>query len=153
MGGILQGDLGSFSLDFTLFMRDSWGPPSSPSYHHKSVCSHGLFCKGGGTVNLHGSQLQQKTMNPGSLFSLSRTDVHQISSRFNLWSWLFHQNSRSAEKPLPTCPLCINQGKKQILRGRGNRLHVMMATEKQEWHLTAICRLGPVLTVVIFRNV
>lgn len=151
--GILQGDLESFLVDFTLFLRDSWCPPSSPSYHHKSVCSHRLCCKGGGTVNLHRSQVQQKTMNPGSLFSLSRTDVHLISSRFNLRSWLFHQNSQRPAKPLLTCPLCLNQGKKQVLRGRGNRWHVMMATEKQEWYLTALCGPGPVLTMVIFRNI
>ena len=53
-------------------------------------------------MNLHGSQVQQKTMNPGSLFSLYRTDVRQISCRFNVWSWLFHQNGQRAEKPLPT---------------------------------------------------
>lgn len=151
--GIIQGDLGSFSIGFTLPMRDSWGPPSSPFYHLKSVCSHRICCKGGGTMNLHGSQVQQKTMNPGSLFSLARTDVHQISTRFNLWSWLFHQNSQRAEKPFLTLPLCLKQGKKQILSGRGNRLHMMMATEKQECYLTAIFGPGPVLTVVIFRNI
>lgn len=52
--------------------------------------------KGGGTVNLQGSQIQQKAMNFGSFSSLSRTDVHQISRGFNLQSWLFHQNSQRA---------------------------------------------------------
>lgn len=98
-GGILQGHIGSFWISFTCslggwFMRDSWGCPVSPS--HESVHSHSLCCKGGGTVNLQGSQVQQKTVNSGSLFSLTRTDVHQISSGFNLQSWLFHHNSQRA---------------------------------------------------------
>lgn len=92
-------DNGSFWMSFTCsqggwLMRDSWGCPESSS--HKSVCSHRLCCNGGGTVNLQGSQIQQKAMNFGSFSSLSRTDVHQISHAFNLQSWLFHQNSQRA---------------------------------------------------------
>lgn len=96
-GGIPQGQNGSFWISFPCsqggwFMRDSRGCPVSSS--HKSVCSYRPCCKGAGTVNPQESQVQQKTMNSGSLFSLSRTDVHQISSGFNSQSLLFHQNSQ-----------------------------------------------------------
>lgn len=94
------------------------------SSSHKSVYCH----EGGGTVNLQGSQIQQKTMNSGSLLSLSKTDVHHTDLTYS--PGYSTRTAKEHRNPLiPAHFALTNEKIKQILKGKENRLPMMMSTE------------------------
>lgn len=107
-GGIFKGDFGWFSLHLEVY-----GAVYSSTFYYywKHLWSWALLHS---TRNLRGNQVQQKTRNPG-FFSLSRTAFYHISTRFDLRSWLFHQNRQRAEKHLLTCHCALTKGKKTDL--------------------------------------